>query len=115
MFDAGTVSRSHYPKQGDSFHSRINELQNSSAIQMSELKKWHSKAESESELRHQAEKKVQQLEGKVQRVLEDNQRLECQVQDWKPITGRYERCKNRLEQAKGKILVCLEEIEAEPE
>jgi hypothetical protein len=113
--EAGAVTSSHCPKGGASFHSRINELQKSLTIQMSELREWHNKAESESELRRQVETKVEELEGRVRTILDDNKRLKINVQDWKFVAERCERRKIKLEQAMEKILVCLEGVEAEPD
>lgn len=81
---------------------------------MSELRQWQNKANSESKTRKLAETKVGKLERKIRAVLEDNQRLEHHVQDWKLVAEWCERRKLELDQAMRKILVCLEEIESEP-
>jgi chromosome segregation ATPase len=115
VLENGIVTSVHCPNGGDSFHSRIIELQRSLAIQMSELKEYHNKAESESVLRHQAEAKVEELERRLQTILNDNQRLKVNVQDWKLVAERHEKRKEGLEQATQKILACLEEVAAEPD
>lgn len=111
----GGVTTSHCPKEGASFHSRIYELQSRLTIQTSELRQWQSKVESESEIRQQAERRVGELERMIQAIRDDNQRLECHIQDWKIIAERCETRKIKLEQAMTKILICLEEIESEPD
>lgn len=108
------ITLSHCPTGGASFHSRINQLQSRLTIQMTELRQWQNKANSESELRQQTETKAAELERMVQTVVDDNQRLERHVQDWKLVAERCESRKIQLEQAVGKILVCLNEIKPKP-
>ena len=47
---------------GVSFNSRINELQSRLTMQVGELKQWQNLANSEAEMRWQAEKKINELE-----------------------------------------------------
>jgi hypothetical protein len=52
VLENGIVTSVYCPNGGDSFYSRIIELQRSLAIQMSELKEYYNKAESESVLHY---------------------------------------------------------------
>ena len=95
---------------GVSFNSRINELQSRLTMQVGELKQWQNLANSEAEMRWQAEKKINELERIIQAAEKDNQRLKIEVQEWKLVA---EECKTRAmkyDQAMRKILVCLEEV-----
>jgi predicted Holliday junction resolvase-like endonuclease len=56
-----TLECVHCPKGGVSFSSRIYNLQNRLEIQTRELKQWQKRAESEEEIRRQAEIKINEL------------------------------------------------------
>jgi len=91
----------------------INDLQNSLTMQVDELKQWQDQANSEAEMRWQAEMKINELERIIQVAQKDNQRLEIEVQEWKLVA---EQCRTRTikyDQAMRKILIYLEEVKPE--
>jgi endoglucanase Acf2 len=108
-----TLKYLYCPKGGVSFNSRINDLQNSLTMQVDELKQWQDRADSEAEMRWQAEMKINELERIIQVAQKDNQRLEIEVQEWKLVA---EQCRTRTmkyDQAMRKILIYLEEVKPE--
>jgi hypothetical protein len=105
-----SVTSTYCLKETSSFRSTINELQNHITILQSELEQWQAKATLEAEVRQQMEKKAAYSERMMRTVLEDNQRLEQHIEDWKQIAEQCEERRMELGQALGKILVCLKEV-----
>ena len=66
-------------------------------------------------MRKQAELKVFELERMIRTILEDNQRLERHVQEWKLVAEQCKERKTELDKVVRKILVCGKEIEPKPD
>ena len=111
VFQTGSVTSSQPLKESSSFRSRINELQNLLSTQGDELEYWQSKAASEGEMRREAEANLAGSERMTRAVLEDNQRLEQHIEDWKLIAEQCEERREGLAQVARKALACLKEVD----
>jgi hypothetical protein len=69
--------------------------------------------DSEAEMRHQAEMKMDELERITQATQRDKQGLETDIEEWKLIAEQYRARAMKYNQAMRKILVCLEEVKPE--
>jgi chromosome segregation ATPase len=108
-----TLECVHCPKGGVSFSSRIHELENRLAMQVSELKQWQKRAESEEEMRRQAGIKINELQRIIEEAQKDRERLGIDVQEWKLQAEQCQTRAMKYDQAMRKLLAYLQEVRPE--
>lgn len=101
------------PKGGVSFSSRIHELQNRLEMQTRELKQWQKRAESEEEMRRQAEININELQRIIEEAQTDRERLGIDVQEWRLLAEQCQARATKYDQAMRKVLSYLEEARPE--
>ncbi|KAH8800815.1 hypothetical protein F5884DRAFT_862741 [Xylogone sp. PMI_703] len=94
-----------------SFNSRINELECRLRLQEDDLHRWQCRADSEAEMRRQAEIRVNELERTIEVAQEDKKRLQKAMQECKAMAEQHAAKATTYSQVVIKIVDCLEGIE----
>jgi hypothetical protein len=84
-------------------------------MQTRELEQWRQRAESEEEMRRQAEIKINELQKSIQKAQKDRERLGVDVQEWRLLAEQCQARTTKYDQVMRKVSAYLEEARPELE